>query len=213
MEMKSRSWHGLADPGKLSAFQIRCRRPPEHHSQFSLATTATPTTVRVVCNNTLAMALDGNTHAIKVPHNTRFDPDTVKKQLGIAVSGWDEFMYRMRHLAERKVQWHEALGYFMSVLCDTAPSDNLPEQLPNDERCVRCRSFTKVVAEAASLLLRAVLPAAYLTPSQSSSITSVVRATPNTEWILRGLAKAPRLNNVPWIRPCCLPPEIKPSIT
>ncbi len=102
----------------------------------TLATTATPTTVRVVCNNTLAIALDGNTHAIKVPHNTRFDPDTVKKQLGIAVSGWDEFMYRMRHLAERKVQWHEALGYFMSVLCDTSPSDNLPEQLPN-ERALR----------------------------------------------------------------------------
>jgi len=102
----------------------------------TLATTATPTTVRVVCNNTLAIALDGNTHAIKVPHNTRFDPDTVKKQLGIAVSGWDEFMYRMRHLAERKVQWHEALGYFMSVLCDTSPSDNLPGQLPN-ERALR----------------------------------------------------------------------------
>jgi phage/plasmid-like protein (TIGR03299 family) len=102
----------------------------------TLATTATPTTVRVVCNNTLTIALDGNTNAIKVPHNTRFDPGAVKKQLGIAVSSWDEFMYRMRHLAERKVQWHEALGYFMSVLCDTSPSDNLPEQLPN-ERALR----------------------------------------------------------------------------
>lgn len=102
----------------------------------TLATTATPTTVRVVCNNTLTIALDGNTHAIKVPHNTRFDPDAVKKQLGIAVSGWDEFMHRMRHLAERKVQWHEALGYFMNVLCDTSPSNNLPQQIPN-ERALR----------------------------------------------------------------------------
>jgi hypothetical protein len=36
-----------------------------------------------------------------VPHNTRFDPQAVKKKLGIAVSQWDEFIYRMRHLAER----------------------------------------------------------------------------------------------------------------
>jgi phage/plasmid-like protein (TIGR03299 family) len=77
----------------------------------TLATTATPTTVRVVCNNTLTIALDGTSRAIKVPHNTRFDPQAVKKQLGIAVSQWDDFMYRMRHLAERKVQWHEAMGF------------------------------------------------------------------------------------------------------
>jgi hypothetical protein len=68
--------------------------------------------------------------AIKVPHNTRFDPKAVKKQLGIAVSGGDEFMYRMRHLAERKVQWHEALGFFMNVLREVNPSNQIPEQLP-----------------------------------------------------------------------------------
>lgn len=102
----------------------------------TLATTATPTTVRVVCNNTLTIALDGTTRAIKVPHNTRFDPQAVKKQLGIAVSQWDEFMYRMRMLAERKVQWLEAMGYFMNVLCDVAPTSKLPEVLPN-ERALR----------------------------------------------------------------------------
>lgn len=102
----------------------------------TLATTATPTTVRVVCNNTLTVALDGTTRAIRVPHNTRFDPGTVKKQLGIAVSQWDDFMYRMRALAERKVQWHEALGFFMNVLCETSPTGSLPEVLPN-ERALR----------------------------------------------------------------------------
>ena len=76
----------------------------------TLATTATPTTVRVVCSNTLTISLNCATRAITVPHNTRFDPQAVKKQLGIAVSQWDEFMYRMRALAERKVQWHEAMG-------------------------------------------------------------------------------------------------------
>lgn len=97
----------------------------------TLATTATPTTVRVVCNNTLSISLNGATQAIKVPHSTRFNPQSVKKQLGIAVSQWDEFMYRMRALAERKVQTKEALGFFMDVLCDTGAHDPIPNVLPN----------------------------------------------------------------------------------
>ena len=40
----------------------------------TLATTATPTTIRVVCNNTLTIAVNGASQAIKVPHSTRFDP-------------------------------------------------------------------------------------------------------------------------------------------
>lgn len=106
----------------------------------TLATTATPTTVRVVCNNTLRIALDSTTKAIKVPHSTRFDPQVVKKQLGIAVSQWDDFMHRMRMLSERKVQWHEAMRFFMNVLCDANPNTPLPAVLPNERalRKVQC---------------------------------------------------------------------------
>jgi phage/plasmid-like protein (TIGR03299 family) len=106
----------------------------------TLATTATPTTVRVVCNNTLTITLDGSAKAIKVPHSTRFDPQAVKKQLGIAVSQWDNFMHRMRMLSERKVQWHEAMGFFMNVLCDANPNMPLPAVLPNERalRKVQC---------------------------------------------------------------------------
>jgi phage/plasmid-like protein (TIGR03299 family) len=85
----------------------------------TLATTATPTTVRVVCNNTLAIALNGATSAIKVPHRTSFDPLAVKKQLGVAVSQWDSFMYRMKTLSERKVKSHEAMNYFLKVICQS----------------------------------------------------------------------------------------------
>lgn len=102
----------------------------------TLATTATPTTVRVVCNNTLTISLNGASHAIKVPHSTRFNPQTVKKQLGIAVSQWDEFMCRMRTLSDRKVQWPEAMGFFMSVMCETSPNATMPDVLPN-ERALR----------------------------------------------------------------------------
>lgn len=84
----------------------------------TLATTATPTTVRVVCNNTLSIAINGASQAIKVPHSTRFDPHTVKQQLGITVSQWDDFMYRMRTLAACPIKDHEAKDYLRSVLCE-----------------------------------------------------------------------------------------------
>lgn len=82
----------------------------------SLATTVTPTTVRVVCNNTLSIALDGTNQAIRVPHNTSFDADAVKRQLGIAVSQWDGFMHRMKTLSERKVKSKESQDYFLRAL-------------------------------------------------------------------------------------------------
>lgn len=85
----------------------------------TLATTATPTTVRVVCNNTLSVALNGASSAVRVPHSTTFDAQAVKRQLGIAVSGWDTFMYRMKTLAERKVKTHESLNFFLRVMCQT----------------------------------------------------------------------------------------------
>lgn len=117
----------------------------------TLATTATPTTVRVVCNNTLTIALDGTTRAIKVPHSTRFDARAVKKQLGVAVSQWDEFMYRMRVLAERKVQWHEAMGFFMNVLCEVTPYSKLPEVLPNERALRKVQSLYEGRGRGATL--------------------------------------------------------------
>lgn len=107
----------------------------------TLATTATPTTIRVVCNNTLTISLSGATRAIKVPHSTRFDSQAVKKQLGIAVSQWDEFMYRIRALAERKVQWTEAMSFFMEVLCDTSARAPIPNVLPNKRAMEKVQSL------------------------------------------------------------------------
>lgn len=118
----------------------------------TLATTATPTTVRVVCNNTLSISLNGATHAIKVPHSTRFDPRIVKKQLGIAVSQWDEFMYRMRTLAERKVQTKEALSFFMDVLCDTSAHAPIPEVPPNKRAMEKVQSLYEGKGRGADLL-------------------------------------------------------------
>jgi phage/plasmid-like protein (TIGR03299 family) len=81
-----------------------------------LATTAQFTSVRVVCNNTLHIALGDNDGAVKVSHRTLFDAQSVKRQLGIAVSSWDGFMTRMKALAERKVTDAQAEAFLNRVL-------------------------------------------------------------------------------------------------
>lgn len=64
----------------------------------SLATTAQFTSVRVVCNNTLQIALGDNRGAVKVPHRSEFNPDAVKQQLGITVAPWNRFVSKMKEL-------------------------------------------------------------------------------------------------------------------
>ena len=92
----------------------------------TLATSVTPTTVRVVCNNTLAIALDSTSNVIRVPHSTSFDADAVKRQLGIAIGQWDDFMYRMKALAERKVKSKEVEAYIQRVLYGPSKADEIP---------------------------------------------------------------------------------------
>jgi phage/plasmid-like protein (TIGR03299 family) len=84
----------------------------------TLATTAQFTSVRVVCNNTLAVALGGREKAVKVPHRTDFDPVAVKRQLGISVSAWDSFMYTMKVLSDRKVNDVDVSRFLRKVFSD-----------------------------------------------------------------------------------------------
>lgn len=90
----------------------------------TLATTAQFTSIRVVCNNTLAIALKGqsSTGVVKVPHSTRFDAEKVKQQLGVSVRAWDEHMYDMKQLSQRKVTQTEAAAYFDAVFNNTGLS-------------------------------------------------------------------------------------------
>lgn len=82
----------------------------------TLATTAQFTSVRVVCNNTLSIALDDSSGAIKVPHRSQFDAQAVKRQLGIAISSWEGFITRMKALSECKVNDTAAETFFRRVL-------------------------------------------------------------------------------------------------
>lgn len=85
----------------------------------SMATTAQFTSIRVVCINTLAIALNGSSAGvIKVPHSTAFDPQAVKQQLGISVTAWDDFIYNLKTLSYRKVKHTEAKRFIADVFND-----------------------------------------------------------------------------------------------
>ena len=107
----------------------------------SLATTAQFTSVRVVCNNTLAVSLDNARTAVKVRHSTTFDAADVKKRLGISVSAWDEFMYRLKTLSERKVQHAEAERFLRTVFAE--PASREPPDAPrvNERAAARAQAL------------------------------------------------------------------------
>ena len=96
----------------------------------TICTTAQFTSVRVVCNNTLQLAVSDAVGAVKVPHSTLFDPSQVKQALGLGLSAWDRFKADIEKLAARPVHKFEAMNYLVEVLGD--PSVPLAEQ-PNQK--------------------------------------------------------------------------------
>lgn len=99
----------------------------------TLATTAQFTCIRVVCNNTLSIALErGGEGVVKVPHSVLFDAASVKRQLGISVSVWDAFMGQLRALSERRMSPVAAEAF----LRDVFTKDGRPDPTPVVDRHV-----------------------------------------------------------------------------
>ena len=98
----------------------------------TMATTAQFTSVRVVCNNTLQIALGDSAGAVKVPHRSQFDAQAVKRQLGIAISSWDGFMARIKALSERKVNDTAAEAFFRRVLTYPVGGSSTPVPATNE---------------------------------------------------------------------------------
>lgn len=95
----------------------------------TLCTTAQFTSVRVVCQNTLQLAVGDSTGAVKVPHSTRFDPRLVKQELGLGLSAWDRFVGDMKLLASRPIHKFEAMNLIVNVLGDPeVPLADQPNQ-------------------------------------------------------------------------------------
>jgi len=83
------------------------------------------------------VALNGRAQSVKVSHRSVFEPEAVKHQMGISVSAWDEFMYGLKTLSERKVKQPEVEMFMRSLF---QPS---PEQV---EKKANERAMGKVLA-------------------------------------------------------------------
>lgn len=103
----------------------------------SLATTAQFTSVRVVCNNTLQIALGDNRGAVKVPHRSEFNADAVKQQLGITVAPWSRFVAQMKDLVACPVDPDSVDGLLRRVLVYPGQAGKAPVVNEQAVRSVR----------------------------------------------------------------------------
>lgn len=72
----------------------------------TMATNALFTSVRVVCNNTLRIALKSNQDAagrIRVSHKVEFDPKNIKDKLGLVDKAWNDFLSNITDLSKARI--------------------------------------------------------------------------------------------------------------
>lgn len=95
-----------------------------------MSTVADFTSVRVVCNNTLTLAVgaNGGKASIRVPHSRKFDADEVKSQLGLIDDRLESFASDVDALADRRVSDDEAVKYFISLYAKTDNKGNVTNE-------------------------------------------------------------------------------------
>lgn len=70
----------------------------------TMRTIAAMTAVRVVCANTLRLALaDTGGQQVAISHRTTFDPESVKRSIGVARQSFDTFMQQAREMADSPI--------------------------------------------------------------------------------------------------------------
>lgn len=74
------------------------------------------TPVRVVCWNTLSLALNRDTkNQVSVAHNQKFDPEEVKRTLGISSQILADYKERAEFLAKQRANKEDVVTYFKRV--------------------------------------------------------------------------------------------------
>jgi len=89
----------------------------------SMATTAKFTSTRVVCNNTLSIAMGGdNSAAVRASHHSTFKPNSIKSQLGLFESSWDKFSRQMVEMSKIKVSSKDSYSDILALVSND-PAD------------------------------------------------------------------------------------------
>jgi phage/plasmid-like protein (TIGR03299 family) len=116
----------------------------------SSATQGKFTDVRVVCNNTLSMAMDKRgTKSVSVRHNTAFDAASVKADLGVGEI-WQAHMGKLEKLAQTQIDPREQVDFLLKVYHDIT-SKSVDADKPNVERTMRRLSGILTQAPGATM--------------------------------------------------------------
>ena len=77
------------------------------------------TPIRVVCNNTLSVALDSKS-GVKLSHRVKFDADTVKETLGIASAKLAKYKEAAEYLGSKRYTVDSLIDYYNNVFPRTS---------------------------------------------------------------------------------------------
>jgi phage/plasmid-like protein (TIGR03299 family) len=85
----------------------------------SMSSTAKFVSTRVVCNNTMTIALNENAkNVVRKTHKTVWDSNQAKIDLGLLDASWESFMSNLRTLSERKMSDDEVRKFFQKTFYD-----------------------------------------------------------------------------------------------
>jgi len=73
------------------------------------------TPIRVVCNNTLQLALGSNNNGIRLDHTKKFDPHLVRDTLGLATDSMKIYQHQATYLASKHATGEQRDNYFKEM--------------------------------------------------------------------------------------------------
>jgi len=96
----------------------------------SMSTVGDLTTVRVVCNNTLTMAVghNGGKASVRIPHSRSFNADAVKRELGIAGDRIETFAEDADKLANTPMSDEQMIEYYFNLFAKKDEKNNVTNE-------------------------------------------------------------------------------------
>lgn len=81
----------------------------------TMATSARFTSVDVVCNNTLSVAVRSGSNIVRIPHSVNWKPNEVKRELGLISDGWNHFIDEIKMLADTPIDRDRATEFLLDL--------------------------------------------------------------------------------------------------
>lgn len=117
-----RRFWALADVGKeieiTGGDKVKAQLLLTSSADGQQSTTGKFVSTRVVCQNTLDIALRGGGKMVRVTHKKEFDASQVKIDLGVLEKSWDVFAGNLKKLAEKPMGDGELRGFVSNLFYD-----------------------------------------------------------------------------------------------